>query len=164
MAGKADFTADEWALLCKSPILTALVVVASSPSGPFGVIKEMFAVGKLIAETKTKGGGDALVGAVVADVTSREGMEQAKPTEIQGKKPDEARTYALDQLKRVSALLDQKAGVDATGFKQWLQEVAVRVANASKEGGFLGFGGTLVSEQEQRALADTSAALGVAKA
>jgi hypothetical protein len=164
MAGKADFTADEWALLCKSPILAALVVVASSPSGPFGVIKEMFAVGKLIAETKTKGGGDALVGAVVADVTSREGMEQAKPTEIQGKKPDEARTYALDQLKRVSALLDQKAGVDATGFKQWLQEVAVRVANASKEGGFLGFGGTLVSEQEQRALADTSAALGVAKA
>lgn len=163
MAGKADFTADEWALLCKSPILTALVVVASSPSGPFGVIKEMFAVGKLVAETKAQSGA-TLVSAVVADVTSREGMEQAKPKEIQGKRPEEARAYALDQLKRASALLDQKGGADAAGFKQWLQEVAVRVANAAKEGGFLGIGGTLVNEQEQQALADTSAALGVARA
>jgi hypothetical protein len=164
MAGKADFTADEWALLCKSPILTALVVVASSPSGPFGVLKEMFAVGKLIAETKGKGGGDALVSAVVADVTSREGMEQAKPTEIQGKKPEEAKAYALEQLKKAAALVEQKAPADAAGFKQWLQEVATRVANASKEGGFLGFGGTLVSEQEQQALAATASALGVARA
>jgi hypothetical protein len=164
MAGKSDFTPEEWALLCKSPMLAALVVVAASPSGPFGIIKEMIAVAKLVAETKAKGGADALVAAVVADITTREGMEQAKPTEIQGKKPEEARAYALEQLKKVAALLDQKDPGDATGFKQWLQEVATRVAHASKEGGFLGIGGVLVSEQEQQALAATSAALGVAKA
>jgi len=164
MAGKSDFTADEWTTLLKSPMMAALVVVAASPNGPFGIIKEMVAVGKLIAETKAKGGADALVAAVVGDITTREGMEQAKPTEIQGKKPDEARAYALEQLKKVAALLGQKAPSDAPGFKQWLQEVATRVANASKEGGFLGIGGTLVSDEEQRALADTAAALGVAKA
>ena len=38
------------------------------------------------------------------------------------------------------------------------------MANASKEGGFLGFGGTLVSEQEQAALRDTAAALGIQQA
>ncbi len=164
MAGKADFTPEEWGLLCKSPLLAALVVVAASPSGPFGIIKEMVALGKLVAETKAKGGADALVGAIVGDITTREGMEQAKPTEIQGKKPDEARAYALEQLKKAAALVDQKAPGDGAGFKQWLQEVATRVANASKEGGFLGIGGTLVSEQEQRALADTAAALGIAQA
>ncbi len=164
MAGKADFTTEEWGLLAKSPMLAALIVVAASPSGPFGVIKEMVALAKLVAETKAKGSGDALVGAVVADITTREGMEQAKPTEIQGKKSEEARAYAIEQLNKVAALVDRKAPADAGGFKQWLQEVATRVANASKEGGFLGFGGTLVSEQEQRALADISAALGVAKA
>jgi hypothetical protein len=164
MAGKSDFTPEEWALLAKSPMLAALVVVAASPSGPFGVIKEMVALAKLVAETKAKGGGDPLVGAIVADITTREGMEQAKPTEIQGKKPEEAKAYALEQLKKAAALVDQKAPGDAAGFKQWLQEVATRVANAAKEGGFLGFGGTLVSEQEEQALAATSAALGVAKA
>ena len=89
MAGKADFTPEEWSLLAKSPMMAALVVVAASPNGPFGIIKEMVAVGKLIAETKAKGGGDALVGALVSDITTREGMEQAKPTEIQGKKPED---------------------------------------------------------------------------
>ena len=160
MAGKADFTADEWSLLCKSPMLAGMVVVAASPSGPFGVIKEMVAMGKLIAETKAKGG-DGLVSAVVNEITTREGIERAKPTDIQGKSPDQARAYALDQLKQVATLLRQKAPGDATAFSQWLQEVAERVASASKEGGFLGFGGTLVSEQEQAALRDTAAALGI---
>ncbi len=160
MAGKADFTADEWSLLCKSPMLAGMVVVAASPSGPFGVIKEMVAMGKLVAETKAKGG-DGLISAVVNEITTREGIERAKPTEIQGKSPDQARGYALDQLKQVAALLHQKAPGDATAFTQWLQEVAQRVASASKEGGFLGFGGTLVSEQEQAALRDTAAALGI---
>ena len=160
MAGKADFTADEWSLLCKSPMLAGMVVVAASPSGPFGVIKEMVAMAKLVAETKAKGG-DGLISAIVNEITTREGIEQAKPTEIQGKSPDQARVYALDQLKQVAALLHQKAPGDATAFTQWLQEVAQRVASASKEGGFLGFGGTLVSEQEQAALRDTAAALGI---
>ena len=160
MAGKADFTADEWSLLCKSPMLAGMVVVAASPSGPFGVIKEMVAMGKLVAETKAKGG-DGLISAVVNEITTREGIERAKPTEIQGKSPDQARAYALDQLKQVAALLHQKAPGDATAYTQWLQEVAQRVASASKEGGFLGFGGTLVSEQEQAALRDTAAALGI---
>jgi len=160
MAGKADFTADEWSLLCKSPMLAGMVVVAASPSGPFGVIKEMVAMGKLVAETKAKGG-DGLISAVVNEITTREGIERAKPTEIQGKSPDQARAFALDQLKQVATLLRQKAPGDATAFSQWLQEVAERVASASKEGGFLGFGGTLVSEQEQAALRDTAAALGI---
>jgi hypothetical protein len=160
MAGKADFTADEWSLLCKSPMLAAMVVVAASPSGPFGVIKEMIAMAKLVAETKAKGG-EGLVSAVVNEITTREGIEHAKPTEIQGKSPDQARAYALDQLKQAAALLHQKAPGDATAFTQWLQEVAQRVASASKEGGFLGFGGTLVSEQEHAALRDIAATLGI---
>ncbi len=164
MAGKADFTPEEWALLCKSPMLAALVVVASSPSGPIGVLKEMFALAKLVGEVKQQGGPAGLVGAIVAEVTSREGMELAKPTEIQGKKPEEARAHALEQLGKAAALVKAKAPGEAAGYAQWLQEVTQRVASASKEGGFLGFGGTLVSEAEQAALRDTATALGVQKA
>jgi hypothetical protein len=123
----------------------------------------MFALGKLVAETKAKGGSNALVDAVVAELTTREGVEGAKPTEIQGLSPDQARSRGLDAIKKAAALVDQKAPADADGFKRWLLEVSTRVANAAREGGFLGFGGTLVSEQEEAALRDTAAALGIQK-
>src|SRR5262249_27733826 len=161
MAGNQDFTPEEWTQVLKSPLMSSLVVVAASPSGPIGVLEEMFAVGKLVAETKAKGAANPLVEAVVTDLTARENMEKVKPTEIQGKSPEQARAYALEQLKAVATVVDGKAGGDSAGFREWLQEVARRVANASKEGGFLGFGGTLVSDQEQAALRDTAAALGV---
>jgi hypothetical protein len=38
---------------------------------------------------------------------------------------------------------------------------AKRVAEAAREGGFLGFGGTLVSEREQEALEELAGKLGV---
>jgi hypothetical protein len=39
--------------------------------------------------------------------------------------------------------------------------VAVKVAHASKEGGFLGFGGTVLSTKEQEALDQLAGMLGV---
>ena len=56
MSTKSDFSADEWKLVLRAPMMAGLAVVAASPSGPLGVLREMFAVGKLLAETKTGGG------------------------------------------------------------------------------------------------------------
>jgi len=39
-----------------------------------------------------------------------------------GKSPTRRGAYAIEQLKKVAALLGQKAPSDAAGFKQWLQE------------------------------------------
>ena len=47
----------------------------------------------------------------------------------------------------------------APAFKAWLEDMARRVAEASKEGGFLGFGGVQVSDAERATLAELSAAL-----
>jgi hypothetical protein len=164
MAGKADFAPDEWAQILKSPMYATLAVVAAEPNGPLGVMKEMFSVAKFVAETKMKGGASGVVTDLAADLSTREGAQAARPEEIRGKSPDEARAHAVAELKKVSELIDRKAPGDAAAFKGWLQEVATRVAQASKEGGFFGIGGTLVTEKEQQALADTAAALGVAKA
>ena len=162
MATKSDFTPEEWAQVERSPMMASIGVVAASPNGPIGVLKEMFAVAKLIAETKARAGSNALVDAVVADLTSKEGMERAKkPTDLKGLSPEQARMHAMEALKTVAAIVDRKAPADAPAFKQWLQDVALRVANAAKEGGFLGIGGTLVSDSERAALRDTAAALGL---
>jgi len=51
MSGKADFTVDEWDLLRSSPLMASLLVVAASPSGPLGLIRESAAASKMIMQT-----------------------------------------------------------------------------------------------------------------
>jgi hypothetical protein len=161
MSTKADFTPDEWVQVLRAPSWASIAVVAASPSGPFGVVKELFAAGKLLAEAKA-GGQNPLVSALVNDLSTSDGRRQAQPTEASGKSPEEIRQLAVDALKQVASLLDGKAGADAEGFKRWLATLAGRVAEASKEGGFLGIGGVRVSEKETAVLADIGKALGVA--
>jgi hypothetical protein len=68
----------------------------------------------------------------------------------------------LEVLKQAAAIVDAKAHSDASAFKSWLRHIAQAVAEASTEGGFLGFGGVPVSEAEKATLAQVSAKLGVA--
>jgi len=161
MATKTDFTADEWTQLLRAPGWASIAVAAASPSGPLGLVKEMFAAGKVIADAKVHGGQNGLVEAVVAELTSSEGRHAAQPTEVSGKSPDEVRAKAVAALAEAAALLDRKAGADALPFKQWLAAIATKVAEAAKEGGFLGIGGVRVSEAEARTLTAIRSALGV---
>ena len=66
---------------------------------------------------------------------------------------------ALDALRQVTTLLTAKAPGDAAAYKAWLAHISQNVAEASKEGGFLGFGGVQVSDAEKATLAEISAAL-----
>ena len=61
----------------------------------------------------------------------------------------------------MTALVDAKGGADADGFKRWLAGLGERVAQAATEGGFLGIGGTRVSDKEESTLADIRTALGI---
>src|SRR5262247_1396144 len=138
MATKADFTADEWNQIRRAPFMAGLAVVAASPSGPFGVIKEMFAVGKMLAEVKTQGASNDLVKALVADLETG-AREQSAPAELQGKQPDQVKSLAIESCRQAAALIDKKAKPEeAQGFKQWLVSVGQKVSEAAKEGGFLG--------------------------
>jgi hypothetical protein len=56
--------------------------------------------------------------------------------------------------------LSPTQGGDAAAFKAWLRAISQKVAEASKEGGVLGFGGVAVSDAEKATLADISKALG----
>lgn len=161
MADKSTFTAEEWATLLKAPAMAGLAIVAADPSGPFGMLKESFATGKALAEIKLQGGAKALIDAIVQDLTTPEGREIAKPSGLLGSSIEEAQANALGICQSAAEIVSAKAPDEADAFKQWLFSISQRVAEASKEGGFLGFGGTLVSEQEQAALNSISGALGL---
>ena len=51
---------------------------------------------------------------------------------------------------------------ESAEYRQFVLSVAQRVAEAGKEGGFLGIGGTRVSAVETRAIEEIAAALGAA--
>jgi len=160
MSTKADFTADEWKQIQRAPFMAGLAVVAASPSGPFGVVKEMFAVGKMLGEVKTQGSSNELIKALVGDIEAG-AKDMSAPEELKGKTPDEVKSYAIGSLRQVAALLEKKAKFDeAQGFNRWLVSVAQKVAEAAKEGGLLGFGGTQVSEQEAATIKELSTAVG----
>jgi hypothetical protein len=66
---------------------------------------------------------------------------------------------SLSTLGEVSRLLDAKAPQDAAALKAWLPSISQNVAEAAKEGGFLGFGGVRISDAEKAALADINKTL-----
>jgi hypothetical protein len=162
MANKASFSAGEWKLLRQAPTMAGLVIVAASPSGPLGVLQESMAIGRILADAKAQGSGSELVTALVGDLATPEGRQAVQPTELRGKSADQIKVYALDVCRRAAALTDQKSPGESAAFKRWLQTIAQKVSEAAKEGGFLGFGGTQVSEQETTALTDLRKSLGIA--
>ena len=78
MAGKTDFTPDEWKALLASPMIVGMSVLAADPSGLFGMLKESMASARALVAAKTDPNADALVKAVAADFETSEGRGLAQ--------------------------------------------------------------------------------------
>lgn len=164
MATKASFTSEQWQKLLESPILAATAVTAADPSGLFGLVKEGFAASRALAEAKADAGSSELLKAVIADLETAEGRDGTRASlkaTLGGGQAGDVKAHAIASLRQAAALLDAKAPEDAAAFKAWPAAIAEKVAEASKEGGFLGFGGVQVSDAEKATLAEIDAALGV---
>jgi hypothetical protein len=162
MADKSTFTPEEWSQLQDSVMMSGMAVTAAEPSGVIDAVKEAFAMGGALGRVRNDATADPLVKAVVEDLASSEGrkdMREELRARLSGKKPPEIKAEAIAALASAGALLDAKAPEDAPAFKAWLREVAQHVAEAGKEGGFLGFGGVRVSDAEKATLAEVSSAL-----
>ena len=69
----------------------------------------------------------------------------------------------LAELAAVQAMVAAHATAEeASAFGAWLLATAQAAANSAKEGGFMGMGGTAVTEAETAALKEVAEALGVA--
>ena len=69
----------------------------------------------------------------------------------------------LERVRSATALVAAKATPDeAEAYGQMLVRVAEQAANASKEGGFLGFGGVRVSDKEHAFITEVKTASGIA--
>jgi hypothetical protein len=161
MADKSNFTPDEWKALLQGVMAAGIAITAAEPSGLWGLLKEGFAGGAVMAKAKTDPSANGLVKAVVDDFGAAEGSAARDGLKARFKqsKPAEIKEACIATLRQAAAIVDAKAPGDAAAYKAWLQQISQHVAEASKEGGFLGIGGVPVSDAEKATLTEISSAL-----
>jgi len=153
MARQSDFVPEEWKTLTAGPAAAGMYVILSQLSGPIGLVEESYAIAKEILRA-THSPNQLVKEVAEAAHASARHLLPSMPGDKQ-----KARALLLDGVRSAMAVLG-KAPADAAAYGQWVYAVAEKTAAAAREGGFLGIGGTAVTDAEKAALAELAAVLG----
>lgn len=162
MSNKRDYTAEEWQLLLDVPAAVGTAVMQAGKSG-IGSIKEAMALASGILGARKGYEGVELVEALVnARIENGEKSTiETFSSPYRELTPDQICEDALEKCRAAVLILDAKAtSEEKTRYLDWSISLAERVANAAKEGGFLGIGGERVSQEEKDVIAAVRAAFG----
>lgn len=142
----------DWNKVAAAPVAALLAVSSSDLDGPFDTMKEVkSAQSALLEATKAAPSGSVLAAAFGGGLTERA---------LQS-----VRTMAKDRDALTRLIADATAAVkqhspgELEAFKATIRSVGKATAEAAKEGGLFGIGGTLVSDDEKAALAQIEAAI-----
>jgi hypothetical protein len=147
---KSKYSKDQWADVRLGAAAAAARVMSASPSGVLGTSKEALALGEAVAASKKDAAPTAMLSLAFETKLSEEEIKSL---------PDDGPAL-VNVVRRAAQAVAANSPADAIAYGRLLVDVATRVAEASKEGGFLGFGGTRVSEQEHAAIVEIGAAVG----
>ena len=134
-------------------------------SGLVGSTKEMFASAKGMMNAKKEYEGNAVLQAILPNTGSpSQAMDDAKAqrTIVLGrlkesgvKSSEGLQKFVLQDCENAIKILEKHEAADVVqGYKKMIIQLAEKVANAAKEGDFLGFGGERFSEKEQKLFAE----------
>jgi hypothetical protein len=164
MARQDTFTPDEWTLLRVAPSLVSGGVSASDPSGIFSSIKEATAGAGAMMNALKAGSSQELLSAMAAD-RSLPGLPDPKSMIGEGTREQQMGNFknaVLERVRQAVGVVAAKASpAEAQAYRQMIVGIAEDAANASKEGGFLGFGGVRVSDREHAFITEVRKAAGL---
>ena len=151
MTSKADFNAEEWSTVVNGPLYAGMRVLGADRGG---TLRETMAMNRVYQDARQGHGDSELLDELVKS-----------PPAID---PDTVRdaggnltALVPQQLREAMSILEAKAtDAETDAYKRFVMTIAQAVAGAHKEGGFLGVGGTQISDAENRALDEISSALG----
>ena len=152
MAGRSDFSHDEWTALRRA-MIGAAVIVSLSEGGGEDMISEMLAVSEHLLATRRRHSCQLV--RELADITRFNSGYQT------GMSPAQYEGPALDSIRAAVALVATRAPADVVPFREFVVALAETAANAHKEGSFMGMGGSRISRAEAAAIAKVKEALGV---
>ncbi len=154
MAGKTDFTADEW-LTMRRAMMGAAVLVSVAEGGSNDMISEMLAVSEHLMGARADHPSQ-----LVRELATIKRFESGFRLGMPRRQHEES---ALQAIRAATAILMEKAPHDIPVFRQFLVELAEVAANAHSEGGFMGFGSSRVGPAGAAAIEKVRQALGVAE-
>jgi hypothetical protein len=147
MTSKADFDAEQWSTLVEAPVLAGMRVVTA---GRGGTLRESMAMGKVYAAARREQGESELLDALVSSPPAMDPARVGSSGDVKG--------AVEERLREAIGILEEKATPEELeAYRSFVLSLAEAVAGAHKEGGFLGVGGTPVSEAEQKALDEIAA-------
>ena len=151
-AVRSRFTPEELEEIHIAPMAAYCLVAKASPSGIKGSMDEMKAAHQVSVELLKDVAPISLLGTVFGGgLTSHEAEEL--------KREVGAEERLVETIRHGTQVMKSKAPAEVDTFRRLVNDVARNVAEASKEGGFLGFGGKKVSEKEKAAMERVAAAL-----
>jgi hypothetical protein len=151
VTSKADFNAEDWSTVVDGPLYAGWRVIAADRGG---TLRESMAMGRVYQEARAKQGASPLLDELIKSPPAID------PERLNAAGGDLSAVTA-DHLRKAMSILEATATAEeADAYKTFVMTVAQAVAAAHKEGGFLGVGGTRISEAEDRALDEISDALG----
>jgi hypothetical protein len=151
---KALFTDHEWTKIKLAPMAVTYYVATASPSGLTGLSREIIAAGDGLKALVKDALPTSLVDVAFGSVEGKLDLENGGAVDERA-----PRTSMLAAIRDAHSAVKAKSPVDARSFGDTLVALSRKVAEGSKEGGFLGIGGTLVSAEEAHAIAEITTAV-----
>jgi len=142
---RSTFTDAEWDQIKLAPVAALHLVASASPSGFAGSSQEIAAAAAALAEHAGYGDEVSVLRNAFAD-----GLDARELEALQARTP--SREEVVGYLRNAATIIKAKAPAEAERFQTMLVAIATKTAEAAKEGGFLGFGGKIVTEEERNAI------------
>jgi uncharacterized membrane protein len=149
--GQADFTDGEWAIL-QQAMMAAGVLVSLAEGGVDA--DEIFALVKKLREASIAHP-RRLIRELAAASTFSTGLRA-------GARYADYEAPALEAIRSAAAIIAGKAPAELPGFRSFLAEITMVVADANREGGFFGVGARRRTPGEAAAIQAVSRATGLA--
>jgi len=128
MTTKSDYTAEEWLILTKAPIMAALGAMTADPT-ILSLAKELIAVATIVDKAKQEFAGVGLVSEVLADARRKAPKQQSSGSQ------QPTVDKVLDHLKATASILRARATRDeARELRRLILWFAEQIAGAGAEG------------------------------
>jgi hypothetical protein len=162
MSIKDQMNTQDWANIVQVPFVAGFAVSAADPSGLIGAFQESAALAKSVQKAASEAGEQSIPHAIMEELKTSDGrglIRDGVRDLTKGMKPAEASDAAVARLTETLALVRDNAPDQFAPVVELVRAVSQNVAQAAKEGGFLGFGGEPVSEAEYKTLEDIETAI-----
>jgi hypothetical protein len=142
----------DWSKVAAAPVAAMLAVSSSDLDGPFDTMKEVKAAQAALFEAARAAPASSVMAAAFGGGLTESALKSVRQM---AKEPGALTRLIAD----ATAAVKQRSPGEVDAFRDAIRAIGKATAEAAKEGGFLGIGGTLVSDDEKAALAKIETAL-----